>query len=114
MQHRGQTDAGPEMLGVGGDGDQGLGGGLEQDAIDLCLVLIGDVGDRRRHGEHDVEVGRRQQLGLAGGKPLPGRCALALGAVAVAAGVVGDMSMAAVLTSRHMAAERRRAAVLDR
>ncbi len=40
------------------------------DAIDLCLVLIGDVGDRRRHGEHDVEVGRRQQLGLAGGELL--------------------------------------------
>jgi hypothetical protein len=52
---------------VGGDGDQRLGGGLEQDVVDGGLVLIGNVGDRRRHGEHDVEVGRRQQLGLACG-----------------------------------------------
>ncbi len=40
VEHGGQADAGAEMLGVGGDGDQGLGGGLEQDGIDLGLVLI--------------------------------------------------------------------------
>ncbi len=45
VEHGGQADAGAEMLGVGRDGDQGLGGGLEQDAIDRRLVLVGDVGD---------------------------------------------------------------------
>ena len=29
MQHGGQADAGAEMLGIGSDGDQRLGGGLE-------------------------------------------------------------------------------------
>ena len=48
MQHGGEPDAGAEVLGVGGDGDQGLGGGFEQQVIDDGLVLIGDVGDRPR------------------------------------------------------------------
>ena len=44
------------MFGIGGDGQQGLGGGLEQQIIDDGLVLIGDIGDGRRQGEHDVVV----------------------------------------------------------
>ena len=46
----GDPVGGAKMRWVGGDGDQGLGGGLEQDAIDAGLVVIGDVGDRRRQG----------------------------------------------------------------
>ena len=43
------------MLWVCGDGEQGLGGDLEQNVRDHCLVVIGDVGDGRRHGlpRHD-------------------------------------------------------------
>jgi len=37
----GEPDAGAEVLGVGGDGDQGLGGGFEQQVIDDRLVVIG-------------------------------------------------------------------------
>ena len=48
MQHGSEADAGAEVLGVGGDGDQGLGGGFEQQVIDDGLVVIGDVGDRPR------------------------------------------------------------------
>ena len=74
----------------------------------------GDVGDRRRQREHDVIVRRRQQLGLAFGEPLLGRCTLAFWAVPIAAGVVGDSRIGAVLTARDMAAERRGAAAPDR
>ena len=42
------ADAGAEVLGIGRDGDQGLGRSLEQDVVDYRLVLIGDVGDLRR------------------------------------------------------------------
>lgn len=45
MQHGGDADAGPEMLGVGGDGDQRLGRDLEQEIVDHGLVLVGDVGN---------------------------------------------------------------------
>jgi len=31
-----------EMLGIGGDRLQGLGGGVEQDIVDRSLVVIGD------------------------------------------------------------------------
>ena len=68
----------------------------------------------RRQREHHVIVRHRQQVGLALGEPLLRRGALALRAVPVAAGVVGDGRMGAVLAARDMAAERRRAAALDR
>jgi len=54
------ADAGAEVLGIGRDGDQGLGGSLEQDVVDRGLVVIGDVGDLGRQREHDVEVRDRQ------------------------------------------------------
>ena len=111
MQHQGQADTGAEVPGIGGDGDQGLGSRLEQDAVDRRLVLPGDVGDRRRQGEHDMVIGHRQEVGLAGGKPVPGGRALAFGAMAVATRVVGDVGMAAVAAGRHVSAERRRAGI---
>ena len=33
------------MLGIGGDGEQGFGGGFEQKVVGHRFVLIGDVGD---------------------------------------------------------------------
>ena len=46
----------------------GLGRGLhEQQIVDHALVLVGDIGDRRRHGEDDMEIANGQQLGLARG-----------------------------------------------
>jgi hypothetical protein len=50
------------------------------------FVLVGDIGDRRRHREHDVIIRHRQQIGLAFGEPLLGRCTLAFWAVPIAAG----------------------------
>ncbi len=113
VEHGGEADAGAEVLGVGGDGDQGLGGGLEQDVVDHRLVVIGDVGDLGRDGEHDVEVGHGQKLGLACREPRPGRRALALGAMPVAARVVGDVGVGTLLAAHDVAAERRGAAALD-
>ena len=69
----GDSDPGTEVLGVGGDRDQRLGRSLEQEVVDDGLVLVGDIGDRRRQREHDVEVADREQIGLALGQPLLGR-----------------------------------------
>ena len=65
VEHCGNADAGAKMARIGGDRDQRLGGGAEQDGIDGGLVVEGDRGDWRRQREHDVEVRDRQKLGLA-------------------------------------------------
>jgi len=114
MQHGGEPDAGAEVLGVGRNGDQGLGGDFEQQIMDDYLVLIGDVGDRSRHGEDDMEIGHGQEFGLAVGQPLLGSSGLTLRTVPVAAGVVGDAQVSAGLAAFDMAAQRRRSAALDR
>jgi hypothetical protein len=45
VQHRGNGDASPEVLGIGGNGEHRLGGDLEQQIVDDGLVLIGDGAD---------------------------------------------------------------------
>jgi hypothetical protein len=65
VEHGGEADAGAEMLRVGGDGGQRLGGGPEQEVVDRGLVLERDRADRGRQGEDDVVVRNRQKLGLA-------------------------------------------------
>jgi hypothetical protein len=113
VEHGGDADAGAEMLGIGGDGEQSLGRRAEQQIVDHRLVLVGNRGDLGRQREHQVEVAHWQQVGLAGGEPVLRRCALALGAVAVAARIVGDPAVAAILAALDMTTERGRAALLD-
>jgi hypothetical protein len=97
VQHRDHADLGAQMLGIGGDGAHRLGCRLEQDVVDDRLVLQRDRRDRRGHREHHVEVGDRQQFGLPVGQPLRAGQSLALGAMPVAAGIVGDADLVAVL-----------------
>jgi len=114
VQHGGEPDAGAEVLGVGRDGDQGLGGGFEQQVIDDRLVVIGDIGDRSGQGEDDMEIGHGEELALAVGQPLLGSGGLALRTVPVAAGIVRDAQVGALLAAFDMPAQRRRSAALDR
>jgi hypothetical protein len=84
VEDGGQADACAQVLGIGGDCGQRLGGCPEQKVVDRRLVLERDGADRGRQGEDEVIVGNRQELSLAIFKPLPRR-ALTLRAVAVAA-----------------------------
>ena len=86
VEHGGEADARAQMLRIGGDGSQRLGGGPEQQVVDGGLVLERDRADRRRQGEDDVVIGNRQQLRLAVFEPLPRRRGLTLRAMPVAAG----------------------------
>ena len=113
VQDGDQPDLGAEMPGIGSDDAQRLGGGGEQDAIDDGLIVESDLGDRRRHREDDVEVRHRQQLGLSVGQPLSTRQPLALRAVPVAAGIIGDAKLAAAVALLDMTAQRGRAAGFD-
>src|SRR6266851_2596009 len=85
VQYRRNADAGSEVLRVGRDPEHRLRRGLEQQIVDHGLVLVGDVANRRRQREDDVEVGNREQFGLARRHPLARSRALALRAVPVAA-----------------------------
>src|SRR5208337_5236057 len=78
------------------------------------VVLESDRRDWRRHGEDDMEIGNGQQFGAAICKPLEARQTLALRAMPIAAGIVGDADLAAILAPLDMTAERRRSACLDR
>ena len=114
VEHGGEADARAQMLRIGGDGGQRLGGGPEQEVVDGGLVLERDGADRGRQGEDDVVVGNRQQLGLAVFEPSPRRRGLALRAMPIAAGIVGDAFVRAVLAALDVSAERGRATGLDR
>jgi hypothetical protein len=111
VQHQGGADVRAEMSGVGCDAVQRLGRDLEQQTKDHRLVVSGQFADRRRQGEHHMIVLDRQQVGLAGLQPASGCTALALRAVAVAAGVIGDPGVVARWAAQHMIAQRRAAAL---
>jgi hypothetical protein len=81
VQHGSEADARAQMLWIGGDCDQRLGGLLEQEIVDNGFVGERQGADRRRQGEDDVIIGNRQKLGLALGEPLARRRALTLGAM---------------------------------
>jgi hypothetical protein len=102
----------------GGDIDDvavgGIGGGPEQEIVDRSLVLERDGADRSRQREDDVIIGNRQKLRLAVFEPLPRRRSLALRAMPVAAGVVGDAFVRTVLAALDMSAERGGPTGLDR
>ena len=42
MEHGEKADLGAQVFGISGDGEQGLRRGLEQEAIELSLILIGN------------------------------------------------------------------------
>ena len=60
----------------GGDREQRFCRRAEQQVVDDSLVLIGDRSDLGGQCEDHVEIADRQQIGLAGRKPILRRCAL--------------------------------------
>ena len=109
-----EADLAAQMPGVGRDGLERRGDGVEQDRINDSLVVEGDLGDLGRHREHDMEIRHRQQVCLTVGKPSFARRALALGAVPIATAVECDAGMRAVLAGLDMTAKRCGSAKLDR
>ena len=90
----------PRCLGSAAIVQHRLGRRLEQEIVDDGLVVVGDGADLGRQREHDVEVRDRQQFGLALLHPVARLRALALGAMPVAAAVVGDRGVRAVSSQR--------------
>lgn len=113
MEHGGHADRCTEVLGVGRDGGECLRCRGEQQAIDLGLVLVGDGADRGWQREHHMEVGDWQQLRGARLKPVGSGSPLTLRAMTIAARVVGDASVRAILATLDMPAKRGGTASLE-
>jgi hypothetical protein len=114
VEHGGDADPCAQVARIGGDRQHRLGRRVEQQVIDRGLVVERDVGDLGGQSEDNVEVADWQQVCLTFGQPGARGGALTLGTVPVAAAVVGDPPMAAVLASLDMTAQGRSAAMLDR
>ena len=106
VEHCSSADASTEVLGIGRDREQRLGGHAEQQVVDHCLVLVGDRSNLGGQCEDHVKIGDRQQIGLARRKPIRRRGALTLWAMAIATRVVGDAAVAAIFAALDMATER--------
>ena len=96
------------------EGLQRLAGGTEKKVIDGFLIVhhLGDGVQLVWEGENHVEIGHGQQLGPASLHPAGAGHGLALGAVAVAAGVVVDALESAPIALLDMAAHLGCAALL--
>ena len=113
MEHAEEADLGAEMFGIASDFEQGFGAGTEQQTVEELLVLQGQRRQLMRQGEDDVDVASGQEFAAARLDPAVAGCGLALGAVPVAAGVVGDGAISAAGALIQMAAECGGAAALD-
>jgi hypothetical protein len=114
VQHRDRADLGAEITRVGGNLARCLGRRVEQDGIDHRLVEQRNLGDGCGQREHDMEIGDRQQLGLARIEPVDARQGLALRAMPVATRVVRATNQSAVDAVLDMPTQHRRSARLDR
>jgi hypothetical protein len=56
VQHSQETDVCAEMFGVGGDLEQGLGSGVEQQVVEDLLVDQRQMREMMRHREDDVDI----------------------------------------------------------
>ena len=56
VQHGKETDLCAEMFGVGGDLEQGLGSGVEQQVVEDLLVDQRQMREMMRHREDDVDI----------------------------------------------------------
>src|SRR5271167_4107546 len=78
---------------------------LIKQAVAVTLVRAQCRAQLLGHGDRDVKVGGRQHLGLAAIEPGLGLLAVAFGAAAVLAGVVGEDLGTAMVAAPQVSAE---------
>ena len=113
VQYSQETDGRTQMLGVRSNGEQRLGRCPEEEAVDSPGILQCQASDLLRQSKHHMEILYRQQLGLPFGQPLSAGRSLTLRATPIAARVVGDGAMSALIALVHMAAQSGRSASAD-
>src|SRR5271157_5756900 len=84
------ADFGAQVFGIGGDFDDGLSAGSEQEIIEQTCVLQSQHVEFMGHSEHDMEIAGGQKFALPGRQPALAGLRLAVGAVAISARVIRD------------------------
>lgn len=106
MQDGEKANLRAEMLGLGGNLQERFGSGLEQEAVDDALVRQRQGAQLGWQREYDVEVGDVEQFRLPRLQPSRAGRGLALGAVAIAARIVGEAAISAGVARLFVSAER--------
>jgi hypothetical protein len=113
MEHRQAANLGPKMLRVPRDVLECLHHGATQHAIEQAGILEAQGTEEMWQREHDMDVGDVEHLTLPGSKPGRLCSPVALGAVAIATGVIADFLVAALITLGFVAPKGSRAAAGD-
>ena len=113
MEYREDGGRGAQIAWIGGQFLGGRGGATKQEAINDLGMLIGQRPQGRRQSEGQQIMRTRQQARLLFLQPGGGLLAMAFGAMPVTAGMIGIAERCAVITLRHMAAEKRGATKFD-
>ncbi len=113
MQDRGDAEQPAEAAGIAAEREQGAGGGNEEDLEEALAVVEGERLELLGDSEDDVEVVGGQHAFHPLGDPAGLAQALTLGAVPVAARVVGDLAVPAGVAHVEVPAQDRGPAGLD-
>ncbi len=102
-----------QVLGVGRDFEERRSAGVEEQAVEEALVLIGEWSQWVRQRKDHMNVTNGEEFLTPLGQPAVAGPSLALGAVPVSARVIRDGAIAAANASIAVAAQRGGAATLD-
>jgi hypothetical protein len=91
VQNRHHADSGADVAPITGQLDNGFRGRFHERGVAVALVGAQHFAQLRRHGDRDMEVGTRQQLGLARCDPALGLILMASRAAAVFAALFPEI-----------------------
>jgi hypothetical protein len=113
VEHRQAAPLGPEMLGIGRDVEEALRPGAKEQAIEHAGIVENEGAEILGQGKDGVHVGGREDVALPVEQPRGSDSRMALGTTAVAARVICEPFMSAVIATGFVAAQGRRVAQLD-
>src|SRR5712691_7340986 len=114
VEDRGDPNRAAEMLRIAPEGEQRVGGRAEEERVEHARIALCEGIDVVRQGEDDMKVRNWEQFGAARGEPPFFGERLALRAMAIATGVIGNPHGATAVTRLPMPAEQGGATGLDR
>ena len=113
MQYPEETDLSSQPLPISAKGQQRFGGNIKEKAVDQLLIEEAHGEDGVGQGEYHMIIRHRKEIVESLFHPLSPSASLALGAVPVPAGIIGQLDVSAVVTAVHMITQIAAAAALD-